>query len=468
MVALRHVFGMGSEQASAFERVAFSPIASIRGRWAPDEQVMMNEGIARANVLFGSQISEIETYWDDDSDAFNPHTHTSAHVLTFTQHSIHDLYEMWRTARAVVVSTPGGGLTSDELTSWLQHIQKLLDIEADITGPFRRDIAVSVAEIPRGHSKPLDREGVLGLARVVESSLALVLRHVQSHSFGPTRVRHDVLLLCLRAAKDDDDDNPHMGYKQDIRSVAKHANLPVQDARRAVCKLVEEGIAYFVEPEDSSSEPFLLEHDAAERQLYRWQTDHPMTTHTISVEVPAILPAEWRDLATGIAGKYGFTGKAHLAQDRLYMTLETLENGESTSDAANAVAEELEKALTAPSRIAGAVSQQTYINHGQVAAMGQGSSVRESRFQQQINHHHTELELRAMVGELAALLKDLTAKATAPEHFSSLALVSQAKLDAEAGNSAGVIAALKGAGKWVKEAAVELGAKVISELVQGG
>lgn len=65
--ALRNIFGQDSPPVAEFNQIAFSPIACVRGRWLPDERTAMQEGLQRGVALLEASVTEIETFWPDDT-----------------------------------------------------------------------------------------------------------------------------------------------------------------------------------------------------------------------------------------------------------------------------------------------------------------------------------------------------------------------------------------------------------------
>jgi hypothetical protein len=65
--ALRNIFGQDSPHVAEFNKVSFSPTACVSGRWLPDERTAMHEGVQRGVALLEAGVTEIETFWPDDT-----------------------------------------------------------------------------------------------------------------------------------------------------------------------------------------------------------------------------------------------------------------------------------------------------------------------------------------------------------------------------------------------------------------
>ena len=63
-------------------------------------------------------------------------------------------------------------------------------------------------------------------------------------------------------------------------------------------------------------------------------------------------------------------------------------------------------------------------------------------------------------------MKALQPEATDPDHYTALAEVKRAQLEAKTGNRSGVVAALKKAGKWVYDVAEKIGVDVVASLIK--
>lgn len=117
-----------------------------------------------------------------------------------------------------------------------------------------------------------------------------------------------------------------------------------------------------------------------------------MKTWKASVTIPSTLPNEWDALVIGVARKHGFSARSHLA-DRLYIDLETDDDGDHIPDAVLNAAAEIEQLLAAPSRIQPTVvHNHYYYNSGIANVMGPGSVASDNTNSIQITQQAQKLQ----------------------------------------------------------------------------
>lgn len=106
-----------------------------------------------------------------------------------------------------------------------------------------------------------------------------------------------------------------------------------------------------------------------------------------------------------------------------------------------------------------------YENKGVVGAMGDRATADNSTFSQNIGVQLSNEEMVQLVSELETLKSELM-KDASTKSLAAAAAVSEAKEEAEASNSAGVVSALKQAGKWAFDVATKIGVAVAAAAIK--
>lgn len=108
-----------------------------------------------------------------------------------------------------------------------------------------------------------------------------------------------------------------------------------------------------------------------------------------------------------------------------------------------------------------------FINHGQAGAMGPNAVAYGNSFQQQMSLQPLAgAEQAKWVDQIARLIAAMKLDAAEPEHYTALAEVKRAHLEAKMGDRNGTIAALGKAGRWAYEVAQKIGADAIVGLIK--
>jgi hypothetical protein len=79
----------------------------------------------------------------------------------------------------------------------------------------------------------------------------------------------------------------------------------------------------------------------------------------------------------------------------------------------------------------------------------------------------TEEKIDRLLKQLSTLEAEAARRAQTPEQKQAVERVAEARVAAEKGNRAGIVAKLKSAGGWIGEIAKELGSSVIAKIIEG-
>ena len=105
-------------------------------------------------------------------------------------------------------------------------------------------------------------------------------------------------------------------------------------------------------------------------------------------------------------------------------------------------------------------------NINQAAAVGPNSNASNNTFNQQNISLPNNFNYEGLLGELAILKKTLIANASTPEHFLSIAELTNAEEASKSKNGNKVIQHLTSAGKWVFDFATKVGVSLVAEILK--
>jgi hypothetical protein len=102
-----------------------------------------------------------------------------------------------------------------------------------------------------------------------------------------------------------------------------------------------------------------------------------------------------------------------------------------------------------------------------VGAMGPHSQATNVVFDQRRGATVSDVDLKAVVAEIARLRPELRKRAVEPEHDDAVAAAGRAEAAASKGDATGALTYLRAAGSWVGTVAAELGCSVVAKLIEG-
>jgi len=120
------------------------------------------------------------------------------------------------------------------------------------------------------------------------------------------------------------------------------------------------------------------------------------------------------------------------------------------------------------SKIEGAVQMaRDTFSAGQAGAMGPGAHAHDMTFQQGSGQSAEQINLPALVKELAILRRELMGKAQTAEECTAVGDVAAAETAAGKGDGESALQRLKSAGEWVLNMAVQKGLDVAAAAIKG-
>jgi hypothetical protein len=106
------------------------------------------------------------------------------------------------------------------------------------------------------------------------------------------------------------------------------------------------------------------------------------------------------------------------------------------------------------------------VSGGQVCEIGHGAHAHDMTFQQIWNQSGSQIDLPALVKELATLRQALKGEAKTAEEDAAVGEVAAAETAAKKGDGPSVLQRLKSAGEWVLKVAVQKGLDVATSAIK--
>ena len=106
------------------------------------------------------------------------------------------------------------------------------------------------------------------------------------------------------------------------------------------------------------------------------------------------------------------------------------------------------------------------INKSQVGAVGSDAHVHDIQFRQTLERAANTIDSSRLAEELAQLKAELAKLASDRDHYAALVAVSDAAVDAKAGDGVGALSKLAAAGKWAFDVATKIGVSVAADAIK--
>jgi hypothetical protein len=110
------------------------------------------------------------------------------------------------------------------------------------------------------------------------------------------------------------------------------------------------------------------------------------------------------------------------------------------------------------------------ISHSQVGVAGSNAHVHDIQFRQNVERLDQSVNLALLSNQLDQLKSELAKQASERDHYAALVAVSDAAVDAKAGDNFGALSKLSvagiAAGKWAFDVATKIGVSVAAEAIK--